>query len=390
MKNPEQFEIAMTLAKGRAVKSGGAMRLIMRGVVAFSLAVFLAGTAGAVRIKDVTRVQGLRENQLIGYGLVVGLDGTGDGTSTEFTVRSLVAYLRRNGVTIDPEMVRVDNTAAVIVTAQLPAFARPGTPIDVTVGSIGDAESLAGGMLLMTPLKGADGQVYAVAQGSIATGGFDAGSGGTSVSKNHPTAGSIPGGATVELAPPTVLDGRSELMLVLNNPDFTTAQRIAAVINQNFGSTIARPADSAAVQVAVPETAKTELAAFMAELERLPVHPDQPARIIIDERTGTVVMGEDVRISTLAIAHGNLSIQISQSNAVSQPEGFSRGMTVPFSQTDVSVQEEAGHLIVVPEGVSLGEVVGALNAIGVTPRDLIAILQSIKAAGSLQAELEIR
>ena len=281
MKNPEQFEIAMTLAKGRAVKSGGAMRLIMRGVVAVSLAVFLAGTAGAVRIKDVTRVQGLRENQLIGYGLVVGLDGTGDGTSTEFTVRSLVAYLRRNGVTIDPEMVRVDNTAAVIVTAQLPAFARPGTPIDVTVGSIGDAESLAGGMLLMTPLKGADGQVYAVAQGSIATGGFDAGSGGTSVSKNHPTAGSIPGGATVELAPPTVLDGRSELMLVLNNPDFTTAQRIAAVINQNFGSTIARPADSAAVQVAVPETAKTELAAFMAELERLPVHPDQPARIII-------------------------------------------------------------------------------------------------------------
>ncbi len=346
----------------------------------------------AIRIKDVTHVEGIRPNQLIGFGLVVGLNGTGDGTSTKFTVQSLAAFLKRNGVTIDPTTIRVDNVAAVIVTADLPPFARPGSRLDVTVSTVGDADSLQGGTLLMTPLKGPDGQVYAVAQGAVSTGGYSAGSGGTSTSKNHPTAGKVPGGGLVEVAPPTVLAGREALNLLLNNPDFTTAQRIATAINTNFNTSLAKPADSGAVRISVPAGFRADLASFMAEVERLPVHPDQPARIIIDERTGTVVMGEDVRISTLAITHGNLMIKIDQTNDVSQPGPYARaGTTMAVSNVSVKAGEESDRqLAIVPEGVSLGEVVNSLNAIGVTPRDLISILQAIKSAGALQAELEIK
>lgn len=350
----------------------------------------LAGVAGAVRIKDVTHIEGVRENQILGYGLVVGLKGTGDGSSTEFTVRSLVSYLRRQGLTITPDQVKIKNAAAVVVTADLPAFARTGQRIDVTVSSVGDAESLQGGTLLMTPLKGPDGQVYAVAQGAMAVGGFTAGAAGSSATKNHPTAGGIPGGALVEKIPPTKLEGRRELTLILDNPDFTTAQRISEVINQETGDAGARAVDSSSVAVPVPGKYLNDLAAFMAEIERLPIHPDQRARVIIDERTGTVVMGEEVRISTLALAHGNLSIQISQTNTVSQPASFSRGVTTPVKNARVKATEENGELTMVEEGVSLGEVVQSLNAIGVTPRDLISILQSIKASGALQAELVIR
>lgn len=350
----------------------------------------LAGAASATRIKDVTHVEGARENQLIGYGLVVGLDGSGDGSSTEFTVRSLVSYLRRQGMTIDPELVKTDNVAAVIVTADLPAFARTGQRLDVNVASIGDAESLQGGTLLMTELKGADGQVYAVAQGSMSLGGFDAGAGGTSVQKNHTTAGKVPGGALIEREPPTRLEGRTTLRLLLENPDFTTAERIAAVINQNFPDAAALANDNAAVALQVPADQQPQIASFIAALESLPVHPDSRARIVIDERNGTVVMGEDVRISTLAIAHGSLSIQIARTNQVSQPAPFSEGQTVPFANTEVNVEEGGDRLTMVDEGVSLGEVVQSLNAIGVTPRDLIAILQSIKSAGALQAEIVIR
>lgn len=371
------------LDTGRSVKN---LRLLLGGLL-----VLWAVEAYAVRIKDVAHVEGVRDNQLIGYGLVVGLNGTGDGSSTEFTVRSLVAYLRKAGVTIDPNLVKVDNVAAVIVTADLPPFVRPGTRIDVTVSSIGDAENLQGGTLLMSPLKGVDGEVYALAQGSISIGGFSAGSGGTSVTKNHTTAGRVPGGAVVEQAPPTVLEGREWLRLLLNNPDFTTSQRMAGVINHQFEGNPARAADSAMVEVAVPQQFREDVAQFLAEIERLPVHPDQPARIVIDERTGTVVMGEEVRISTLAIAHGSLSIQISRTNEVSQPEPFSEtGRTAPFSNTQVSVQESGDRLAIMPEGVSLGEVVQSLNAIGVTPRDLISILQAIKSSGALQAELLIQ
>lgn len=357
-----------------------------------ALVMALALPTLAIRIKDVTHIEGIRPNQIIGYGLVVGLNGTGDGTSTKFTVQSLTAFLKRNGVTIDPATIRVDNTAAVIVTADLPPFARTGSRIDVTVSTVGDANSLLGGTLLMTPLKGPDGQVYVVAQGAVSTGGYSAGGGGSTTSKNHPTAGKVPGGGLVEVAPPTVLAGRQSVNLVLNNPDFTTAQRIATAINTNFNTTIASPADSGAVSVSVPANFRSNLASFMAEVERLPVHPDQPARIVIDERTGTVVMGEDVRISTLAITHGNLMIKIDQTNDVSQPAPYSRrGETVQVSNTTVKAGEESDRqLAIVSEGVSLGEVVNSLNAIGVTPRDLISILQAIKSAGALQAELEIK
>lgn len=349
-----------------------------------------AGGAFAIRIKDVTHIEGVRDNQLIGYGLVVGLDGTGDGASTEFTVRSLVSFLRRSGVTIDPNLVKVSNVAAVIVTADLPPFARPGARIDVTVSSIGDAEDLSGGTLLLTPLRAADDKVYAVAQGAVSTGGFSAGSGGTSVSKNHSTAGKVPGGALVERQPPTDISPERGVSLLLNNPDFTTARRIAEVINRRFELTLARAEDSGHVRVFVPEELRRELTRFVSEIEHLPVHPDQRARIVIDERTGTVVMGEEVRISTLAIAHGNLSIQIAQTNEVSQPTPLSEGETTPIEQIELLVQEEDDELRILEEGVSLGEVVHSLNAIGVTPRDLISILQSIKAVGALQAELVIR
>jgi len=368
-------------------------RPLLRAMAALIL-LALAGLAFAVRIKDVTHVEGMRENQLIGYGLVVGLNGTGDGSQTDFTVHSLVAYLQRSGVTISPDLVKVKNTAAVIVTANLTPFARTGQRLDVTVSSIGDAANLQGGTLLMSPLKGPDGQVYAVAQGSLSLGGFSAGSGGSSSTKNHPTAGSVPDGALVERVPPTRLEGRTTLTLMLDNPDFTTAQRVTEAINQRFHGPCAHAADSGGVTIKVPAEYGKDLTAFLSEIERLPIHPDQRARVIIDERTGTVVMGAEVRIATLAIAHGNLSIQISQKNDVSQPNAFSKGgQTQAVSNTEVSVQEETGkktQLNLMPEGVCLGEVVESLNAIGVTPRDLMAILQSIKASGALQAELVIR
>ena len=353
--------------------------------------ILAAGLSRANRIKDVSHVEGVRENQLVGYGLVVGLDGTGDGSSSRFTVQSLAAFLRRNGVTLDISTVKMDYVSAVIVTASLPPFARPGSRLDVTVSSIGDTESLQGGTLIMTPLKGPDGQVYAVAQGSISVGGFEAGSSGTSVATNFVTAGKIPGGALIETAPPTPLENQGELTLVLENPDFTTAHRVAQVINANFSEGTAKASDNTGIIVRVPAEYASRVPDFMAAIERLPVHPDQRARIVIDERTGTVVMGEDVRISTLAIAHGNLSIAITTQNDVSQPGDFAEvGETKRVKNSDVKATEEADRLTVVPEGVSLGEVVQSLNAIGVTPRDLISILQSIKAAGALQAELVIQ
>lgn len=344
----------------------------------------------AIRIKDVTHIEGIRDNQLIGYGLVVGLDGTGDGSSTEFTVRSLVSYLRKNGINLDPDAVKVDNVAAVIVTADLPPFSRSGMRLDVLVSSIGDAESLAGGTLLMTPLKGADGEVYAVAQGSVAVGGFKAEASGSSASANHVTAGKVPGGALIENAPPTRLEGRKEIRLLLDNPDFTTARRITEVVNRSYGP-IARTVNATVVEMNIPEEHSEAIADFMAEVEGLPVHPDFRAKVVIDERTGTVVMGEDVRISTLAIAHGGLAIQIAKDNEVVQPYPYSLlGVTSLEENADIFVQDQNDDLTIVPEGVSLGEVVQSLNAIGVTPRDLISILQTIKASGALQAELEIR
>jgi flagellar P-ring protein precursor FlgI len=362
--------------------------MLRRWLTALALGVLLCAPAGAVRLKDVATWEGVRTNQLRGYGLVFGLDDTGDDSST-IAAQSVAAYLRRQGVNVDPRDLETGSVAAVIVTATLPPFARAGQEIDVIISSMAGAESLFGGSLVQTPLFGADGEVYAVAQGPIAIGGFEAASGGNAVSRNHQTAARIANGAIIERPSPVSLEGRSSLRLLLNNPDFTTAQRVANGINTAAGRLIADALDAAAVEVTLPVGAREEMVAFISAIERLEVSPDMRARVVVNERTGTIVMTEDVRISTFAITHGNLNIQTSQLNLVSQPEGFSLGETVPFSQGAVAVQEEDRALAVVYEGVSLSEIVRALNALGVTPRDLVAILQAIRAAGALQADLEV-
>ncbi|RMF82014.1 MAG: flagellar basal body P-ring protein FlgI [Nitrospirae bacterium] len=365
--------------------------------VAASLAAALLALAGAAvpaaatRLKDVADVVGVRSNQLIGYGLVVGLDGTGDGVKSTFTRQSLTAMLRRLGVTVDATALKVENVAAVAVTADLPPFAREGSRLDVTVSSIGDAESLRGGTLLMTPLKGPDGKVYAVAQGAVSVGGFSfGGRGGGGVQKNHPTTGRIASGALVEREIPYELTGHDTLRLALRRPDFTTAERIAVAIDGRFGERIAEAQDPGTVVVRIPDRYRERPVPFAARLEGIEVQEDQVARVVLNERTGTVIMGEEVRLSTVAIAHGGLSISIKETPLVSQPAPLSTGgKTVEATDSQVEVKEEERRLAVVPAGVSLAEVVRALNALGVGPGDLIAILQALKAAGALHAELEL-
>lgn len=348
-------------------------------------------SASAARIKDLAAVKGIRSNQLTGYGLIVGLDGTGDKSGTRFTQRSLVNMLKRMGIDVNPAMVRVKNVAAVIVTAKMPPFARIGNRIDVLVSSIGDAQSLVGGTLLLSRLKGADGKVYALAQGPISVGGFGAkGASGSSVTKNHLLAGRISDGATVEREIPIAFSEKKSLTLTLFNPDFTTVVRMSESINNAVGERASRPVDSGTLQLTVPESYHDRVPEFLAKLESLHVEPDSVARIVVNERTGTVVIGEKVRISAVAVAHGNLSISIKESLNVSQPLPFSRGgKTVVTPESDVEIEEPKEKLMIVEAGASIGELVRALNAIGVTPRDLISIFQSIKAAGALQAELEI-
>lgn len=348
-------------------------------------------SASAARIKDLAAVKGIRSNQLTGYGLIVGLDGTGDKSGTRFTQRSLVNMLKRMGIDVNPAMVRVKNVAAVIVTAKMPPFARIGNRIDVLVSSIGDAQSLVGGTLLLSRLKGADGKVYALAQGPISVGGFGAkGASGSSVTKNHLLAGRISDGATVEREIPIAFSEKKSLTLTLFNPDFTTVVRMSESINNAVGERASRPVDSGTLQLTVPESYHDRVPEFLAKLESLHVEPDSVARIVVNERTGTVVIGEKVRISAVAVAHGNLSISIKESLNVSQPLPFSRGgETVVTPESDVEIEEPKEKLMIVEAGASIGELVRALNAIGVTPRDLISIFQSIKAAGALQAELEI-
>ncbi len=352
-------------------------------------AVVLLSTADASRIKELAQIEGVRANQLVGYGLVVGLNGTGDSASTEFTVQSLANMMERLGVTVDPEAVTVENVAAVMVTAELPAFARAGSSIDVTVSSIGDAENLAGGTLLMTPLKAGDGQVYAVAQGALVVGSLAFGGKAAKVQKNHPTAGRIPGGAFVEREVPFVFGQDSALNYRLKDADFTTMSRMTAAVNSHFGGPYAKALDGGEMTVQIPKSYQNNIVAFVADLERLEVAPDTLARIVVNEKTGTIVMGENVRISTVAVSHGNLSLIISESEDVSQPAPFSEGETVVSPQTQVGVTEEDGELVVLQQGVSIGDVASALNAIGASPRDLIAIFQAIKAAGAMYADLVV-
>ena len=364
-------------------------------ITKFTLLLFLIlvqiQPAYGVRIKDIVDIKGVRQNQLVGYGLVVGLNGTGDSDNATFMIQSFVSMLERMGVTVQPEDIEVDNVAAVMVTADLPAFAHAGSRIDVLVSSIGDAENLQGGTLLFTPLKGADGNVYAVAQGPVSTGGFiAAGDSGSGVQKNHPTAGRVVNGAIIEKEIVSNFNNRHTLTLNLHRADFTTASRVAQAINIAFYEKIARTQDAGTIEVKVPEKYRGDMVALVTKIERLGVTPDIVSKVIINERTGTVIMGESVRISTIAIAHGNLSIEIKENQNVSQPLPFSRsGRTVVTPESQVLVQEGNNPIFLVESGVSIGEVVKALNALGVTPRDLIAILQALKAAGALQAELEI-
>lgn len=345
---------------------------------------------GAVRIKDIADIKGVRNNQLVGYGLVVGLDGTGDGKKSLFTVQSMASMLEKMGITIKAEDVAVANVAAVMVTAELPPFARSGSRIDALVNSIGDAKNLQGGTLLMTPLKAANGHTYAVAQGPVNTGGFGASGSGGSVQKNFPTVGRVLSGALVEREIELGFNERRSISLSLHEPDFTTATRITRAINGLFYDPIAKASDAGTVQLHVPPDYIGNLVGLVAMIEKLDVRPDNIARVVINERTGTVVMGENVRISTIAIAHGNLSVVIKESANVSQPLPFSEGgETVVVPETNINVDEGTKQLVVVSEGVSIGDVVNAMNALGVSPRDLIAIFQAIKAAGALQAELEV-
>ncbi len=364
------------------------VRIILILFVATWLAV-PALAAPPVRIKDLTDVEGVRRNPLIGYGLVVGLQGTGDGTQAKFTIQSIANLLRRSGIAVPPDEIRVRNVAAVLVTADLPPFVRAGQRIDVQVSSMGDAKTLQGGQLLLTPLTGPDGEIYAAAQGAVSLGGaFLGGGGGNSVQKNHPTAGRIAEGAVVERTVPFTLRAGVPFNLLLRQPDFATANRVAAVINDHFSAPVAHAEDATAVRITPPETLAGDPVGLLAQLEALEARPDVVARIAINERTGTVVMGNDVRVSRVALAHGNLSIEVRTQLEASQPGPFSqKGETVVLPQREVVATEEPSHVVTLEEGVSVAELVNALNALGVSSRDMIAILQAIQAAGALHAEL---
>lgn len=348
------------------------------------------GQSMAARLKDLVTIEGVRDNQLVGYGVVVGLAGTGDTQQTVFSNQSLTNLLERMGVTVSPTYIMVKNTAAVMVTATLPAFAQPGMKIDFTAAAIGDAHNLQGGILVLTSLRGADGQVYAVAQGPVVTGGFAAGRNGTSQTVNHPTVGRGPSAAIVERPAPSI-EPKSVVRLQLRQDDFTTSARIAQAVNKRFAGPVppAHAENAGLVAVAIPAEFAARSADFLAELENLSVDPDLPARVVINERTGTIVLGKDVRISPVAILHGNLNVEIQTSLEVSQPAPFSQGTTQVVPQNTVGAKEEKARNVVLKQGATVEELVRALAAIGSTPRDVIAILQALRAAGALEAEVEV-
>lgn len=351
----------------------------------------LANRNRAARLKDLVSVEGARENQLVGYGIVVGLAGTGDTQQTVFSNQSLTNVLERMGVVVAPGAIRVKNTAAVMVTATLPAYAQPGMRIDTVVGAIGDANNLQGGILILTSLRGADGQVYAVAQGPVVTGGFAAGRGGATKTVNHPTVGRAPGSAIVERAAPSPVP-KGIVRLQLQQSDFTTSTRIVEAINKHFGAAGPPPAHAenpGLVTVAIPADFAARGTEFISDLENLTVEADQRARVIINERTGTIVLGKDVHISPVAILHGNLSVEIQTTYTVSQPEPLSGGATQVVPQTTTAAKEEKARNVVLRQGATVEELVRALAAIGSTPRDVIAILQSLHSAGALEAEIEV-
>jgi flagellar P-ring protein precursor FlgI len=380
------------------IKEGGSRymkRFNIQGVIFCSLlllvimACFAVSETQAERIKDIASFSGIRENEIIGYGLIVGLNQTGDKDGT-YIYQPFANMLNRMGITVSQTdlKTKTKNIAAVIVTAKLPTMARPGTKVDVQVSSIGDAKSIQGGTLLMSPLKGPDGVVYAVAQGPISIGGFSGGTGGTSTVKNHPTVGMIPNGAIVEKEVPVNMNRKSRLELLLATQDITTSKRIADKINESFDVVIAKAESPSLITLNIPQVYLDKVIDFMSKIELLDVPVDLPARVVINERTGTIVIGENVRISQIALAHGGLTIEIKTEYQVSQPGPLAPlgAETVIVPKEEVKVEEKKAFLMEV-KGATIGELIKALNALGVTPRDLVAIIQSIKAAGSLKAEL---
>ena len=351
----------------------------------------IAAPAPGTRLKDLASLEGVRDNQLMGYGVVVGLAGTGDKRQTVFSAQTLTNMLKRLGVAVDPTAMQVRNVAGVMVTANLPPFAQPGTRIDITAAAIGDASNLQGGLLLMTPLKGADGQIYAVAQGPVMTGGFVAGRGGNTQTVNHPTVGRLPEGAIVERAPPSIAPS-AHLKLQLHEADFTTAARVVEAVNRHFLSSeapLAKAESSAVVSVDIPAAYAARPVEFIAEMESLLIEASRRLKIVVNERTGTIVLGKDVRINPVAILHGALSVEIQTQFNVSQPAPLSTGNTTVTPEVAVTGKEERAKNITLRDGAIVEELVRALQAIGSTPRDVIAILQAMRAAGALEAEIEV-
>ena len=366
--------------------------MLVRGTILAALVLATTTAVHAERLKDMTSIAGVRQNQLSGYGLVVGLDGTGDQTSqTPFTVQSIIAMLQQKGVNLPPTgQLQLKNVAAVMVTTSLPAFAQPGQNIDITVSSIGNAKSLRGGTLLMTPLHGADGQVYAMAQGNVLVGGVGASAGGgAQVQVNHLAVGKISAGATVERAVPSTLGENNQIRLELNQTDFATASRVVSAVNDQFGAGTATALDGRVIRVRTPASSDARVS-FIGMLENIDVKPAAAAaKVILNARTGSVVMNQAVTLDTCAISHGNLSVTIGADTQVSQPAPGARGQTVAVTTPTVEVKKDPGKVLLVKGGASLAEVVKAMNSIGASPQDLLAILQALKAAGSLRAELEI-
>ena len=365
---------------------------IVHCLVALATALGLAAPAQAVRLKEIAAVQGVRSNQLSGYGLVVGLDGTGDqSTQMPFTAQAMSNYLQQAGISLPPGTTapQLKNVATVVITAQLPAFAQPGQMIDVAVSSIGNAKSLKGGTLIATPLRGADGEIYALAQGNVVVGGAGASAGGSKVQINHLSAGRIPDGAQVERAVPTPLHDSDTITLGLNASDFQAARKVALAINARSGPDTAVALDGRTVQVRAPQDPGARVN-FIAELEELQLPESTPAaKVVINARTGSIVLNQAVTLGPCAIAHGNLSITISTTPVISQPSPLSRGVTVVAQKSDIAIQQDGGKVMQVPASPQLADVVRALNTLGATPQDLLAILQAIKAAGALNAELEV-
>jgi flagellar P-ring protein precursor FlgI len=363
-------------------------------VLVFALVLALSGALSAnepveIKIRDLTSVEGVRENPLIGYGMVVGLTQTGDSQQTVFTTQTLANIMQRMGAQIPPATAVVKNVAAVFVTASLPAFARPGTQVDVTVSSVGDAKSLEGGQLLLTPLYGADGQVYAAAQGPIAVGGYAVGGAGASKQMNHPTTGRIPSGGRVERSVAFDFNHLAPVSLLLREPDFSTAGEISDAINREFGHAVASARDGGRVEVDASATGVLNLTAVLARIENLVVNVQRRARVVVNERTGTIVMGKDVRLGAVSILHGGFSVQISTDYSVSQPAPFSSGKTEVVGETELKTKERPAKRLEIGEGASIDELVGGLQRMGATARDVISILQAIKAAGALDADLEV-